>query len=123
MDNKTYDRLKFTALVVLPGLSALYYTVAQVWGLPYAEQVMASVAGLDTFLGLILRKSSKDYHENAPIPDAEFMGHLTIMQDVDGQPLKIQMDPKDEYPVFTEGRAVQFMVRRAPMFPPSPRTK
>lgn len=123
MNSKTYDRLKFTALVVLPGLSTLYFAVAQIWGLPYAEQVVGSAAALDTFLGLILRKSSKDYHEQTPVPDAEFMGHLTIMQDVDGQPMQIRVDPKDDYPIFTEGKAVQFMVRRAPMFPPSPRTK
>lgn len=119
MGSKTYDRLKFTALVVLPGLSALYYTIAQIWGLPYTEQVMASVAGIDTFLGLVLRKSSKDFQkelEAEQIPnDTKFMGHLTIVQDVDGQPLQLRMDPKDEYPIFEDGTSAVFTVRRESM--------
>lgn len=110
MGSKTYDRLKFTALVVLPGLSALYFTVAQIWGLPYAEQIVGSAAAVDTFLGLLLSKTSKDFNKQLDAP--EFMGHITIVQEIDGQPLQIRMDPKDAVPIFTENKAVQFLVRR-----------
>lgn len=113
MGSKTYDRMKFIALVVLPALSAAYFTLGQIWNLPYVEQIVGTVTVVDTFLGAILAKSSKDFREQ--LSNNQFMGHLTIVQDVDGQPLQIRMDPKDDYPVFEDGKTAQFLVRREPL--------
>jgi hypothetical protein len=61
MSNKMYDILKNIALIILPALATLYLTVAQIWGLPYGEQVAATITALDVFLGAILKVSSINY--------------------------------------------------------------
>lgn len=59
--NKTYDILKWVAQYLLPALGTLYFTLASIWGLPYGEQIVGSIAAIDTFLGIILGMSSSKY--------------------------------------------------------------
>lgn len=61
MSNKTYDVLKWIAMIVLPAAGTLYFALAAIWGLPYAEEIMGTVAAVDTFLGAILGVSSMQY--------------------------------------------------------------
>lgn len=61
MNNKTYDVLKWVSLVALPALTALYLTLANIWGWPYAEAIGATLAAITTFLGTILGVSSVQY--------------------------------------------------------------
>lgn len=65
MKNKSYDRLKFTTTIVLPALGTLYFTLAAIWGLPYAEQFVGTIAAIATFMGVILKISS-DTHAKLP---------------------------------------------------------
>lgn len=61
LTNKTYDRLKFVTLIALPALATFYLTVAQIWHLPSATEVAATITAIDTFLGALLGLSSKNY--------------------------------------------------------------
>lgn len=61
MCNKVYDVLKWIAMVVLPALGTLYFALAGIWDLPYAEQVVGTVTAVDTFLGVLLGVSSMHY--------------------------------------------------------------
>ena len=61
MSNKTYDTLKYIALYVLPALATLILTLGNIWGIPYAEAIAATITAIDTFLGAILGISSKEY--------------------------------------------------------------
>lgn len=63
MSNSLYDRLKFTALIVLPALGTLYFALSGIWGLPYGEQIVGTITAVDTFLGAILNAAAKAYHE------------------------------------------------------------
>jgi hypothetical protein len=63
MNNKVYDVLKFIALVVLPALATFYLTLSGIWGLPYGEQITATITAIDTLLGALLGLSSKRYAE------------------------------------------------------------
>lgn len=54
MSNKTYDVLKLIAQILLPALGTLYFALSGIWGLPYGEQVVGTIAAIDTFLGTIL---------------------------------------------------------------------
>ena len=68
-NGKTYDVLKFIAQILLPALGTLYFTLAQIWGLPYAEQIVGTIAAIDTFLGVLLGISTSSYNkmvENVP---------------------------------------------------------
>lgn len=61
LSNKAYDVLKWITIIVLPAISALYFGLAQIWGFPYAEQVVGTIAVICTFLGAILGISSANY--------------------------------------------------------------
>jgi len=61
MTNKVYDILKWVALVGLPALTALWLTLANIWGFPYAEAIGATLAAVATFLGAVLGISSINY--------------------------------------------------------------
>lgn len=61
MSNKVYDVLKWITLVALPALTALWLTLANIWGFPYAEAIGATIAAITTFLGALLGVSSLQY--------------------------------------------------------------
>ena len=54
MTNKTYDRLKFVAQVVLPALATLYTALAAAWGFGHVEGVVGTITAVDLFLGSLL---------------------------------------------------------------------
>lgn len=64
MSNKTYDILKYICQIVLPAIGTLYFALAQIWGFPYAEQIVGTITAIDTFLGAILMISSASYNKS-----------------------------------------------------------
>ena len=64
MNDKTYDVLKWIAMIVLPAVATLYFTLASIWGLPYGEQVVGTITAVDTFLGALLGISNAKYKKN-----------------------------------------------------------
>ena len=63
MSNKVYDCLKWVSQILLPALATLYFALANIWGLPYAEQIVGTIAAIDAFLGVVLGISSKSYYK------------------------------------------------------------
>ena len=63
-NNKLYDVLKWTAQIFLPALAALYFGLANVWGLPYAPQVVGTITTFNAFLGVLLGISTANYNSN-----------------------------------------------------------
>lgn len=53
MSSKTYDTLKFIALAVTPLITFLC-SVVNIWGIPYGQQITATLAALDTLVGAIV---------------------------------------------------------------------
>lgn len=66
MSDKVYNILKWIAMVVLPGLGTLYFSLSSIWGLPFGEQIVGTVTAVDTFLGVILGISTAQYNKNKP---------------------------------------------------------
>ena len=64
MSNKVYDILKWIALIFLPAVGTLYFALASIWGLPFAEQIVGTITAFDTFLGVILGISSMRYNND-----------------------------------------------------------
>ena len=62
-NEKTYDILKYIALVVLPAIATLYFALASIWNLPYGEQIVGTITAIDTFLGALLQISSNKYNK------------------------------------------------------------
>lgn len=63
MSNKMYDILKNLTQLVLPALGTLYFTIAGIWNLPYAEQIVGTITAIVTFLGVLLKISSMNYNK------------------------------------------------------------
>lgn len=63
MSNKLYDVLKYIAQIVLPALGALYFGLSRIWGLPYGEEIVGTIAVIDTFLGALLGISTAQYRK------------------------------------------------------------
>lgn len=80
LGNRTYDILKWVAMVLLPAVGTLYFALAQVWGFDYGPQVVGSVVALDTFLGAILQISTKSYNKS----DSKYDGVIEVKHNDDG---------------------------------------
>ena len=63
MSNKLYDVLKFVAQILLPAVGTLYFALARIWGLPYAEQIVGTITAVDAFLGALLGISTMQYRK------------------------------------------------------------
>lgn len=63
MSNKLYDILAIIGRLVLPALATLYFSLAQIWTpyLPYAEEIVGTIAAVTTFLNAVLKIQSNAY--------------------------------------------------------------
>jgi hypothetical protein len=111
LDNSTYDKLKFIALVVLPALATLVVAVNPLWDIPNQDAIVGTIIAVDTFLGALLGLSSKQYNEAAE----NFDGYLDAEgEDPDtGHPnlnLVITKPPQD----LLGGNQVRLRIGRPP---------
>lgn len=65
MSDSVYDKLKFLAMIVLPAIATLYFSLAGIWGFPYGEEIVGTITAIDTFLGVILGISTAQYNKVA----------------------------------------------------------
>ena len=66
MSKKLFDILRIIQ-IILPAAGALYGALAMIWGLPYGEQIVSSVAAVEAFLSAILAIESKNYFKDKAI--------------------------------------------------------
>lgn len=98
MNNKTYDILKRVALIVVPALATFVNAVGIVWGVPYTNEVTATITAFGVFLGAAIGVSSKNYepdtHGNLVVTKhndvyAEFTAEPSNLKDGDTIILKV----------------------------------
>lgn len=63
MSNKTYDTIKFIALLIAPAV-VFVAALVDIWGIPYGSQIVATLAAIDTFTGAIVAILAANYHKN-----------------------------------------------------------
>lgn len=63
LNNSWYNALKWVAQILLPAVATLYFALASIWGLPYAEQIVGTITAIDTFLGILLGISTSAYNK------------------------------------------------------------
>lgn len=61
--NNVYDKLKWVVIIVIPAIITLYSSLASIWGFPYAEQITATLAAINVFLGVIMKISTASYNK------------------------------------------------------------
>lgn len=85
-NSSVYDFLKGVVQIGLPALATLYFTLAQLWGLPNVEQVMGTITALATFLGVMLAISTKSYNQS----EAKYDGHVVVEDGEEGSTLRLR---------------------------------
>lgn len=94
LSSSVYDLLKKVVQLVLPAFASLYFSLAQIWGLPASEAVVGTSALLATFFGVLLGLSSWSYQAI----EARTDGEIVIMTDESGKKiysLNLNGDPND----------------------------
>lgn len=101
-----YDKLKWVALIGMPAFGTLYFTLAQIWDLPYGKEVVGTVVALNTFLGVCLQLSSNQYEKS----DKRFDGDMVVTETPVGfkYELELNRDPDD----FRKQGEVLFKVKQ-----------
>lgn len=98
MNDKTYDILKRVALIVVPALATFVNAVGIVWGVPYTNEVTATITAFGVFLGAAIGVSSKNYepdtHGNLVVTKhnevyADFTAEPSNLKDGDTIVLKV----------------------------------
>lgn len=80
MNSRVYDMFKWAALILLPAVAAAYFSLAGLWNLPNAEQVVGTIVVVETFLGAVLQISKASYDNSDKSKDGAVI--------VDGDGLK-----------------------------------
>ena len=62
LTNRQYDRVKTVALLVAPAFT-LIGAVLNIWNVPYTPQITATLAAIDTFVGVAVATLGKNYEE------------------------------------------------------------
>lgn len=93
LTNRLYDKLKWIAQILLPAVGALYFGLSEIWGLPNGADVVGTITIVDTFLGVLLGLSAKQYSNS----DARFDGEIDVASSGDAKlfSLNLHSDPED----------------------------
>lgn len=67
LNNNVYDVLKWVAMLLIPAFGTLYFTLANIWGWSYGNEVAKTCMALVTFLGAILGLSNLSYKKKRNI--------------------------------------------------------
>lgn len=62
LQDKTYDILKLIAMIIMP-LADLVAALANIWGLPYGSQIVATLVAVHAFLSAFVKVSSDKYRD------------------------------------------------------------
>lgn len=104
-----YNKLKHTAVLLLPAFGTLYLTLAPIWHFPKAEEVVASTAALNVFIGVLISISSRAHSKTTPT----YVGDLVPEPDPEGGPKKILVAHlKDDPSAISQMDQVIFRVRQ-----------
>lgn len=74
LSNSIYDKVVAASLYILPALAAAYFGLAQIWGLPKAEEVLGTTAVLETLIGALVKVSRVTYNNS----DARYDGQIVV---------------------------------------------
>ena len=62
MSNKTFDILRTICEIILPAVSAAYFGLSDIWGLPMPDKICGTIAVLITFIGAFINVKRSQYN-------------------------------------------------------------
>lgn len=84
LSDTVYDNLRRIVEKLLPALGAFYALMAGFWGWPHPVEVVGSIAGLATLLGVALTLARVGYVPPVEIKDPQYDGEV-VPGVIDGQ--------------------------------------
>jgi len=76
LSNQFYDILHIFALIIFPALGTAYFALADIWGLPAAQQVLGTIVVIDTFLGVLVKVGQASYNSS----NSRFDGTMRVLE-------------------------------------------
>jgi hypothetical protein len=104
LTDTSYDVSKKLVQLWLPAISALYFGLASIWGLPAPDKVVGTIAVFTTFLGVVLNVSHNRYKQS----DEAYDGKLVVTQREDRTVASLELN--DEASVLTNNESIKFKV-------------
>ena len=80
-NNKIYNVLKYFALIVFNAIGVFYKTIAEIWNLPYGNQVALTCSALALLVGTLIGVSSYKYNNIEVDTDTSLDDELLIERD------------------------------------------
>lgn len=105
INDQLYNALKYVVQIVLPGAGTLYFTLAQIWNLPYGEQVVGTLTAIALFGGLLIGLSKHQYDKS----DYGFDGSMNVDE---GQDEPFSLEFKQELPQLSNQETVRLKVNK-----------
>lgn len=59
--NRTYDILKYVALIALPAIQVFWLTIGKIWNISYTVEIGATIGAVALLLGTLLSVSNSNY--------------------------------------------------------------
>lgn len=63
LNNKTYDILKYVALIALPAIQVFWLTIGKIWNLNYTVEIGATIGACALLLGTLLGVSNANFNK------------------------------------------------------------
>lgn len=73
-NERIYDVLKYLALIGFNAVGVFYKAVAEIWNLPYGNQVALTCSALALFVGTLIGISSSRYNKELEYQEFEDAG-------------------------------------------------
>lgn len=99
MGDRLFDFVKKLVQIILPASGAAYFGLSKIWGWPNAEEVVGTIAVIQTFLGVCLGISTAQYNA----AERGIDGKLT-MESVPGEIPVVTSLSLDKTPEDLEGK-------------------
>lgn len=64
MKNTTFDKLKWTAIIIIPAIATFVGTVGVATSWPQTDIAVTIITAVGVFLGSVLGVSSREYNKN-----------------------------------------------------------
>lgn len=82
LNDKVYQVLKWVAILALPALGTFYFTLASIWGLPYADEVSKTCNALGTLIGVLIGVSQLNLKSELD-PETVYVGEDIKSEDTE----------------------------------------
>lgn len=84
LTDSAYNAVRQLTTIWLPALATLYLALDGIFGLPAEDKVVATVAAINVFLGVVLAQSRKNFNDSAN-PAGKYDGDLAVVQTPEGK--------------------------------------